>query len=98
MKVAVLLLALIVIAASASNTTKTIWPKPETFSFEPNGEKVKVNPCSILFVIDSAQQPRVEKMISWYISSVFGCTSTSPTHSDVHLNININDETLVLPT
>jgi hypothetical protein len=47
MKAPVLLLALIVIAATTSNTTQTIWPKPESFSSEANGEKVKVNPCSI---------------------------------------------------
>jgi hexosaminidase len=36
-------------------------------------------------------------MISWYLSSVFGCGSSSTPNSNVRLTININDETLILP-
>lgn len=39
-------------------------------------------------------------MISWYLSSVFDCASTSTANSKVlvTITITIDDETLVLPT
>ena len=98
MKALCLLLALIVLIGTTSTTSQTIWPKPESFSSEANGEKVKVDPCEIDFSIQSAHQARVQKMINWYLSSVFHCVSTSTASSKVHVTITINDETLVLPT
>jgi hypothetical protein len=47
MGVYIVLLAILALSSATSNQTNKIWPKPESYSFNPHGDKVKITPCEV---------------------------------------------------
>lgn len=49
-----LLIVAALVSADTTNITTLIWPKPESFSSDPNGPTIKVSPCQVDYSINSS--------------------------------------------
>ena len=97
MRIVLLLLAIVALTLATTSTTNKIWPKPASFSSNPQGETLTVSPCDVQYVISGSQQNEINTIIEWYLNKVFKCPRDRQAGS-IALNINVNNGDLLIPT
>ena len=89
----VLLVALLIVACSAS--VPLLWPLPRNATFNVSASALKVSPCNVNYIIESPIQPNIKYMVDWYLDQVFKCPSKIP--SNISINIVVPARTVNLP-
>ena len=73
MKIVLLLLLLLASATAGNSLLNNLWPLPNSYSFNPDGDSISISPCNIKYVISSPGPTYVQDMLTLYLTSVFKC-------------------------